>query len=245
MSMLEFKLIHVSKRVPGAWTCFVVVTCQQILLISLEWRHNERNDVSNHRRLDGLLNRLLSRRSKKTSKLHVTVLCEGNSPLTGEFPSQRASNAENVSIWWRHHDSLRLHRPLPMKQRRRILVNATYKGTMSVDTSTDKIKQCAHFMRHSVYIEITMASSCPDPPSFHYSCAIWLLKAFRLPVTETWVWNINQVNNIKLRINYHSTELWKGSVTSIRAVYIIWLSHLFTRCLTHCPLGDFNEIFDK
>ena len=23
---------------------------------------------------------------------------------TGEFPAQRASNAENVPIWWRHHD---------------------------------------------------------------------------------------------------------------------------------------------
>ena len=23
--------------------------------------------------------------------------------LTGEFPVQRVSNAENVSIWWRHH----------------------------------------------------------------------------------------------------------------------------------------------
>ena len=30
----------------------------------------------------------------------------GNSPITGEFPAQRASNAENVSIWWRHHDSV-------------------------------------------------------------------------------------------------------------------------------------------
>ena len=39
-------------------------------------------------------------RSKKTSKLRVTGLCEENSPLTGEFPAQRASNAENVSIWW-------------------------------------------------------------------------------------------------------------------------------------------------
>ena len=27
----------------------------------------------------------------------------GNSPVTGEFPSQMASNPENVSIWWRHH----------------------------------------------------------------------------------------------------------------------------------------------
>ena len=24
--------------------------------------------------------------------------------MTGEFPAQRASNAENVSIWWRHHE---------------------------------------------------------------------------------------------------------------------------------------------
>ena len=43
------------------------------------------------------------RRSKKTSKLRVTGVCEGNSPVTGEFPAQRASNPENVSIWWLHH----------------------------------------------------------------------------------------------------------------------------------------------
>ena len=30
-------------------------------------------------------------------------LCAVNSPVTGEFPAQRASNAENISIWWRHH----------------------------------------------------------------------------------------------------------------------------------------------
>ena len=41
------------------------------------------------------------RRSKKTRKLYVTGLCEGNSPVNGEFPALRASNAENVSIWWR------------------------------------------------------------------------------------------------------------------------------------------------
>ena len=38
------------------------------------------------------------RRSKETSKLHVTGLCGGNSPVTGKFPAQRASNAESVSI---------------------------------------------------------------------------------------------------------------------------------------------------
>ena len=46
-------------------------------------------------------------RSNKTSKLCVTGLCAGNSPGTGEFPAQMASNAGNVSIWWRHHEIIR------------------------------------------------------------------------------------------------------------------------------------------
>ena len=41
---------------------------------------------------------------RKASKLCVTGLCTGNSPGTGEFPAQMASNAENISIWWRHHE---------------------------------------------------------------------------------------------------------------------------------------------
>ena len=40
---------------------------------------------------------------KEKSKLRITGLCAGNSPVTGEFPAQMAINAENVSIWWRHH----------------------------------------------------------------------------------------------------------------------------------------------
>ena len=34
------------------------------------------------------------RRSKITSKPRITRLCEGNSPVTGEFPAQRDSNGE-------------------------------------------------------------------------------------------------------------------------------------------------------
>ena len=55
------------------------------------------------RRLDCLLSCLFSRISKKTSKLRATGFCEGNPRVTGGFPSQMANNAENVSIWWRHH----------------------------------------------------------------------------------------------------------------------------------------------
>ena len=65
--------------------------------------HNERDSVSNHQRLYCLLNRLFRCRSKIASKLRVTGFCAWNSPVTVEFPAQMASNAENVSIWWRHH----------------------------------------------------------------------------------------------------------------------------------------------
>ena len=30
----------------------------------------------------------------------------GKSPVTGELPAQMASNAENVDIWWRHHENI-------------------------------------------------------------------------------------------------------------------------------------------
>ena len=67
-------------------------------LLSLRWRHNGPGSVSNHQPHYCLLKRLFRRRSKETSKLRVTGLCAGNSPGTGEFPEQMASNAENVSI---------------------------------------------------------------------------------------------------------------------------------------------------
>ena len=72
-------------------------------ILPLLCRHNERDDVSNHQPHDCLLIRSCRPRSKKTLNLRVTGLCAGNSPVTGEFPAQTASNAENVSILWRHH----------------------------------------------------------------------------------------------------------------------------------------------
>ena len=71
---------------------------------SLQWRQNEPNGVSNHRRLNCLLKLLFRRKSKKTSKLRVTGLCEVNSPVACGFPVKRASNTENVYTWWCHHD---------------------------------------------------------------------------------------------------------------------------------------------
>ena len=86
------------------WYLFMWKRTQQGLFATLRWRHNDYAGVSNHQPHGCLLNRLFKRKSKKTSKLRVTGLCVGNSPGTGEFPAQKASYAENVSIWWRHHD---------------------------------------------------------------------------------------------------------------------------------------------
>ena len=48
--------------------------------LTLQWRHNDHDCVSNHQPRGCLLNRLFRRTSKKTSKLRVTGLCVGNSP---------------------------------------------------------------------------------------------------------------------------------------------------------------------
>ena len=86
-----------------------------LMALPLRWRDNGRDSVSNHQPHDCLLNRLFRRRSKKTSKLRVIGLFAGNSPGTGEFPAQMASNAENVCIWWRHHGDIRSLSPIRWK----------------------------------------------------------------------------------------------------------------------------------
>ena len=56
------------------------------LNLTLQWRHNGWDCVSNRQPRDCLLNRLFRLRSKKTSKLRVTGLCAGNSPGPVNFP---------------------------------------------------------------------------------------------------------------------------------------------------------------
>ena len=60
------------------------------VIVTLRWRHNERDGFSNHQPHECLLKRSFRCRSKKTSKLRVTGLCAGNLPGTGELPAQRA-----------------------------------------------------------------------------------------------------------------------------------------------------------
>ena len=75
------------------WKSLWRICLKSVFVICLsrtsQWCHNGLDSVSNHQPHDCLHSRLFRRRSKKAS-------------MTGEFPAQMASNADNVSIWWRH-----------------------------------------------------------------------------------------------------------------------------------------------
>ena len=104
-SVLNFQNYWAAERDVIDWRFHEIWVSSEFRTSSLQWRHNESDGVPNDRRRDCLLNRLFRRRSKKTSKLHVTGLCGGNPPVIGGFPSHRASTTKNVSIRWRHHVS--------------------------------------------------------------------------------------------------------------------------------------------
>ena len=87
---------HTNSNGKACHRCVYVKCILSVLLFenllshtSLQWRHNGSDSVSNHQPRECLLSRLIRCISKKTSKLRVTGLCAGNSPLTGEFPAQR------------------------------------------------------------------------------------------------------------------------------------------------------------
>ena len=90
--------------------------CQSFL--SLHWRHNDHDGVSNHQPFGCFLNRLFRRRSKKTSKLRVTGLCEKNSPGPVNSPhkgpvTRKMFPFDDVimsGVFWNRHSSLPLAR---------------------------------------------------------------------------------------------------------------------------------------
>ena len=84
-------------------------------LVTLHWRHNDHDGVSNHQPHGCLLSRLFRHRSKKTSKLRVAGLCVGNSPgpvnsrtkgqLRGKcFHLMTSSWIIPYTFWWKTSD---------------------------------------------------------------------------------------------------------------------------------------------
>ena len=99
------------------WTNSKCYVC--MVFVSLQWRHNDHDNVANHQPHGCLLNHLFRRRSKKTSKLRVTGLCVGkspgpvNSPHKGPvtrkmFPFDYVIMSTLAACWPLHHS----HSPL-------------------------------------------------------------------------------------------------------------------------------------
>ena len=94
----------------GTWGLFgikVALTSHSTLriLMSLNWRHNDNDGVSNHQPHGCLLNRLFRRKSQKTPKLRVTGLCVGNSPGPVTSPhkwpvTRKMSPFDDVIMVW-------------------------------------------------------------------------------------------------------------------------------------------------
>ena len=159
--------------------CSVVrPSAAMVSTISLQWRYNERDGISNHRRLDCLLNRLFMRRSTKTSKLCVTGICEGNSPVTGKFPAQRASDAENVSIWWRHH-------VCRMKESLCSMISATY--VILVSSYYANIANTFLFPETNTECSASIGFSTPCPfRTKRYCCCLCVCPSVNFTFSQIW-----------------------------------------------------------
>ena len=91
--------------------------------------------------------------------------------MTGEFPSQRASNVENTSIWWRHH--------VPT----------------AADRTTNTIVICHNRMRAPFYIN-GIKPSCDEKVTDYGLKLIWLIKAELSATCATWNWVIIGQGNV-------------------------------------------------
>ena len=76
--------------------------------ITVTW--HGRHDASNQQENDYLFNRAFRLTTNKISKSNITrTLCDGKSPVTNGFPTQRASNTGRV-MSWPHHVSIEVQR---------------------------------------------------------------------------------------------------------------------------------------
>ena len=97
---------------------------------TLQWCHNGQDGVSNHQPHNCLLNHLFKAQIKENTKAPRHWPLYGECTGDGEFPTQRAGNAENVSISWCHHE---VHSCLPWR------ISPTYWHVISMPRSNMKL----------------------------------------------------------------------------------------------------------
>ena len=148
---------------------------RQSYLHALQWRHNGCDGVSNHRCIDYLLNRLFGCRWKKTLKLRVTDRFRG----IHQWPPQIASNADDASIWCRHHGMYKLIQCRTTEKHKEVqpifiilVIYATYwyigvnvmvgQGTCARE---DRGRKCVSIYIY-IYVPVLMQVSCTSSIGF-------------------------------------------------------------------------------
>ena len=99
-------------------------------------------------------------------------------PGTGEFPAQMASNAENVSIWWRHHVKIyftgkRLHnvswKRKPYEYIHMIFINVTWKTSVNTMYRIENLANWRSFYQH----ELTLIPICTSNYNHYKVSFVW------------------------------------------------------------------------
>ena len=83
---------------------------------------------------------------RKPQSFTSLVLFQGNPSVTDGLPSQRASNAENVSVAWRHRVFLQSQQPSPVQWTLlfRLLTTAREYPALRQRSTTSKCEGCIH-----------------------------------------------------------------------------------------------------
>ena len=157
--------------------CVVVLVPQSHITVTSEWARWRLQPQY------CLFNRLLRLRSKKTSTICITGLCAGNSPVTGEFPTQKASNAEKLLFddvimnrgtlflsdaaacdWHPLHDMKRFAPPALLLSRKFSPPSSTYTEKQSVKPRHRSLSShSARNPRPPASRGYRLVSSCNDP----------------------------------------------------------------------------------
>ena len=186
--------------------------CIKTRCLSLQWRHNERDCVLNHRRIQCLLNRLFRRGSKKTSN------------IPGGFPSQRAGNAENVSISWRHHVIRTPSYPLCMTKDLYYLCHFSVKKLLNTKIITMKSYESIDISNHR---QIDFCSTdCSYSPQKHRISALLIFCEGNPPVAVGFLsQRTSDVGSNNINPSYvHDVVMYMWRVNGQESFLLTWIN---------------------
>ena len=144
--------------------CYVAFFPWFLFHFSLQWRHNERYGVSNHRCLEGLLDLLFRRRSKKTSKLRVTGRCEGNSPVNSPHKGHvtwKMFSFDDVIVYfyYKSHNEHASYPKIHTTQKRNVHISVIYGVWWDMGQAHCELCKICLLMWLSIYVFISTAWS--------------------------------------------------------------------------------------